>query len=205
MAVDIKDQYEVVLERRVVPQPVPALSEGGDCAACVLAGVTGLSLELVVAELLNDKDSVGYFDTRTALEIAHNEGLLDRVVTDMPMWVERIGKAAWGHPSWANSMAWFEYVQMAIDAGYYALASISFDGGGPLVDTDHAVLICGVKQWIEPHPTVEGAGRYMHSILVSCSAKSSPAEYWIDAEKFLTEFGGFNVMLARPAKLLNGR
>jgi len=32
-------EFETVLPRRVVPQPVPFIVEGGDCGACVLAGV----------------------------------------------------------------------------------------------------------------------------------------------------------------------
>jgi hypothetical protein len=37
----------VILPRRVKPQPVPGIVEGGDCGACVLGGLFDLSVEEV--------------------------------------------------------------------------------------------------------------------------------------------------------------
>jgi len=97
---------------------------------------------------------------------------------------------------------WFGYMQMAMEAGHYGIASVVYDKTGAAgkipPETDHVVLLCGIRERLEPHPTVEGAGVYVREILVSCSAKSSPDEEWVEVREFLTERGGYNVILVKP-------
>lgn len=41
----MSEQLELVLPRRVAPQPAPAIVPGGDCGPCCVAGVTGLDVD----------------------------------------------------------------------------------------------------------------------------------------------------------------
>ncbi len=102
----------------------------------------------------------------------------------------------YGTPSWEVPHEWFGYVTMAIDAGYYGLCSVSYDKKGPLVETDHIVLICGVREVGVPHPTLKST-RIDPQLLVSCSSKH-PEGKWEGVEEFLTTRGGYNILLARP-------
>lgn len=45
---------EVVLPRRAVPQPQPPVNPGGDCGACVFAGLTGLSFDTIYDRFLKE-------------------------------------------------------------------------------------------------------------------------------------------------------
>ena len=86
---------------------------------------------------------------------------------------------------------------MAIDGGYYGIASININGDGPCVDTDHIVLICGARERSEPNQYVEGAKIIIQEILVSCSAHH-PEGQWYEVIDFLKKRGGFNCYLAKP-------
>jgi hypothetical protein len=84
---------------------------------------------------------------------------------------------------------------MAIDAGYYGLTTVNFAKAGQA--PDHFVLLAGVRKWLEERE--DGSGTYHPEVLVSCSARSTPALEWVSASEFLKQRGGFNLLLARPA------
>jgi hypothetical protein len=187
---------QVVLPLRVRPQPVPHLNPGGDCGACVLAGLLGLEPAQVYERLCAGKvESIGYPEMQRLLR-AHPE-LFDRAVWEAPLgWPVYDIQRAFGAPAHLQGSAWFAYVRMAIDAGYYGIANVDFRRGGTTgYGPDHWVLICGAR--LRPPPPGE-SGRVWQEVLVSCSAKSSPDEEWVDAHDFLRERGGFNLLLARP-------
>jgi hypothetical protein len=136
-----------------------------------------------------------------ALTHALWEGLLDRLVSDIPTWSVWDPQKTWGLASWGMFPEWFRYVRMGLDAGYYGLASVRFDQKGPGGETDHIVLICGAREKSIP---IEEGGKTLgyridQEILVSCSSTSSPPEEWIETKKFLLERGGFNIILVRPS------
>lgn len=200
--------FEKTLPRRVICQPVPYIQGGGDCGACVLGGAVGLGTVGEVYETYLD-GKVGSFHwatMRDALYTAESRGILDRVIADVPVWPWRIHEpfCEWGFHAGYMSLAWFRYVSMAIDAGYYGLAMVDIHKKGPFGGgTNHWVMICGARIRRSPieadKPEDAVNWRYDDEVLVSCSSTRTPDEEWVDAGKFLNERGGFNLLLARPA------
>ncbi len=184
---------EILLPRRSLPQPHPFIRHNGDCGACALGGMLGLSGPEEAYALLPDSQAFGPPEIRRALANAERSGLVDRIVDDVPMWPLSAMHATnmpWGLPGWwCQSGAWFRHVRVAIDAGYYGLAPVSFAAGGARSHIDHIVLICGARE----------AERGRGEIAVSCSARGGAVE-WVGAHEFLRDRGGFNVLLARPVK-----
>ena len=130
---------------------------------------------------------------RQALYDGKHRGDFDRVIIDSPDWPQRVASMrTYGSPSWTQAMDWFAYVRLAFDAGYYALANVHHakTGGAP----DHWVLLAGAR---EVYP--EESGVIHQQVLVSCSARSTPDEEWVEVRDFLQKRGGFNVYLVRPA------
>jgi hypothetical protein len=129
-----------------------------------------------------------------ALSEAASQDLVDRVINDVPSWPAYPGHMVHGSPGWLTSTAWFRYVAMALDAGYYGLLGESSDGAGPLKETDHWVLLVGARATWKP-AAVAGARSLCTEILTSCSRRG---ENWFEAAEYLKRRGGFNVLLARP-------
>jgi hypothetical protein len=196
----VTDEY--LLPRRVVPQPQPHLSPGGDCAACVVAGLLGMGVPEIYDELYEGKPQApSRPETMKALHRAMGKGLLKRLVTTTPTWPTSEYYLAFGPAGYLHNLEWFAYATMAMEAGYYGIASVVFhktgNGGQCPPPTDHLVLLCGVREVrVEVR---EGAYRIDQQVLVSCSAKSSPAEEWVEVRDFLTNRGGYNAIWAKPA------
>lgn len=194
---------DVILPRRVVPQPVPSLVAGGDCGACVLGGLLGLAVPEVYGRLNDGKvEAFTWQEIRGALHRAEREGLLDRIVDDVPQWphARPASIASFGSPSWLQNMQWWAYVRMAFDAGHYALTGVNLEKGGPFSNIDHFVMLVGVRE-TEREKAYGGEQpvRWLErEVLVSCSSTRTPAEEWVTVGDFLKERGGFNVLLARP-------
>lgn len=203
----------VLLPRRVVPQPTPELVPGGDCGACVLAGALGLTVEDVYARLQdptpNGKPtSFGHHRMSDALKHAfYREKLAARFIDEMPTWAPiSDGMRSWGNPGWMVSGAWWAYLRMALEAGYYALTIVDIDKKGPLGGGgNHWVMLCGTRlNWTrrtyehegQTHETSSGA----YEVLVSCSSRRTPAEEWVEAGHFLRDRGGFFLFLVKPAE-----
>lgn len=184
--------FSVVLSRRVAHQPKPHIHPGGDCGGCVLAGMLGLAVPEAYQRLA-PRHVGDWYAMRQALWDALATGLLDRIVVDIPLWPASSFEVAlaFGYPGTMQAQAWWRYLVMALDAGYYAAALVdhSREGG----ETDHWVLLCGARSSCPP----EG-GRVSQQVLVSCSSDSTPDEEWVDLHDFLSKRGGFNLLLARP-------
>ena len=197
-----KIREEINLPLRVHPQPQPHLSPGGDCAACCIAGLCGIRPEQVYSRLMDGRvEPPSYPEYRQILEQALQLGLIRRYNTDVPFWTVPHYYMAFGPCGYISHPEWFRYLWMAFEAGYYGLASVSFNKEGSRGQvpprTDHIVLLCGARQLEIPHPTLPGA-RIEDQVLVSCSAKSSPKEEWVPAQDFLSQRGGYNVILVKP-------
>jgi hypothetical protein len=186
---------EVVLPRRVHPQPRPHLNPAGDCASCAFGGVLGVPVALV-HELFETTPNVtrsrpGY---RTLLYELRRRGLVAEWVEDTPMWpLGHWGGAHHGLPAYTMTQEWWRYLRMALRGGYYALASINYEGRH-FAPVDHLVALCGVRERWEP---VEGGHAQAIDVLVSCSARN-PDGYWLEASD-LVRMGGFDVVLVRPS------
>lgn len=194
--------HEVILPRRVVPQPTPDLVDGGDCGACVLGGLFGLTVPDVYAKLCDGKQkALSHHTMRQALHEAKRLGLADRIVPTPARW-PRLAEGYFddfGDLASRHCIEWWTYLRLAYDAGYYAIAEVDADRAGPIAQPDHWVLLVGVRERWVPMPADRGGGATIeHEVLVSCSSRKTPDEEWVDAGEFLQKRGGFNALLARP-------
>lgn len=189
---------EVILPRRAHPQPSPRQVVGGDCGACVLGGLLGLTVdEAYTLAFYKAPQPIGYQTMREVLEASETAGRLSRALTDIPLWPVQAAYLTWGLSAMWQSRQWWKYAATAIDAGLYGVACVSASGGG--VDSegpDHWVLIVGYRTRHEA--TGPDSGRLHDELLVSCSARH-PEGRWVDRNDFLRKWGGFNTLWARPA------
>jgi hypothetical protein len=197
---DVRD--EIILPLRTHPQPQPSIVSGGDCAACCFAGLCGIRPDKVYERIFEgEAEAPSRVETEGFLHTARQLGLIRRFVTDVPTWPVPDYYMAFGPSGYVNFDKWFNYLWMAMEGGYYGLASVVFDKTGPEgkipPDTDHVVLLCGAREVEVPHPTLPSS-RIVSEVLVSCSAKSSPKEEWVPVREFLSQRGGYNVILVKP-------
>lgn len=190
--------YAPELPRRVISQPKPALHTGGDCSACVLGGLLGMAtVDEVYAHFHGGTPTTfSRWEMQAAVEQAWQDELLLGIITDTPSWgvVPRAG--IWGNPGSGQADKWYAYVHLAIEAGYYGIASVVYEKTGPPADSNHMVLICGARETAVP---VNGGERLDQQILVSCSA-AHPGGKWVGVIEFLEKWGGFCVILAKPQR-----
>jgi len=192
---------EYILSRRSIRQPLPAVSEGGDCGACVLGGLLTsadddpLSRIMAMYDLVGKVDSISEPRMRQALYDSRDK--IEDVIFDMPIWARPSSLSQWGWPGWAMNIPWFKYHKMAIQAGYYALAMTASTGGGVNDFLDHWVLICGAREHEVPLDHKKDAFKIEQEVLVSNSSTKANAERWIRGHKFLKQYGGFNTVLVR--------
>jgi hypothetical protein len=179
---------ELVLDRRALRQPQPEIHKGGDCGACSLGGALGIAVQEVY-RLFTSDGITQTGEMARCLRCAAIEKLADRIIDEHAEWPYARYFRSFGHPSRFESLQWFNYVRMAVDAGYYGLAKIDFArNGGP--DTNHWVLICGARTLgIETDKTLTG------DVLLSCSVTG---ESWVEAAQFLEKCGGYDILFVRP-------
>jgi hypothetical protein len=179
---------EKILPRRALKQPSPEICPGGDCGACSLGGVLGLSVSDLYAKF-SCKGLTHGGEMDRCLRCALTYGMANRA---WDFFVEPGGwhLKAFGSPAYLASLQWFRLVQMAIDGDYYGLAEVAHDrGGGP--ETNHWIAICGYRT-----NGAEGGGVITGEVLISCSVRG---EEWMEARQFLKTMGGFATRFVRPA------
>lgn len=200
-----KGEFEIVLPRRVVPQPTPGIVGGGDCGACVLAGLLGVSVEHVYDEMRGKRESVHFGEMSRILRVATLTGLADGAIDEPAFWLPFNGGSglySFGIQGRDCAMAWFNYLRMGLQAGYYAIGHVDFGrdvASSRGRETNHWVAIVGARFSWQPNPHVAGAKQGVEEVLVSCSARSSPAEEWVERNTFLRERGGLDLLFVRPA------
>jgi len=192
--------FEVVLPLRVSPQPSPGIISGGDCGACVLAGLFGVSVEVAYDEYIEERRELAEGTLCSAISKAESEGLVDRCLLASPFWIERIHSplSAFGVLGVRMALQYSHYVLMALDANYYGICTVREgrldEKSEQRGDTNHWVLICGYRErWID---LGKGVRRCDQEILISCSA-TNPDGYWIGVRKFLATKGGFMIKTVR--------
>ena len=198
---------------RVHPQPEPRIFPGGDCGACVLGGLLGIGVQEAYdfvgrrareneARARHWPEPFTVQDMIGALVDAEHAGFLDRVNVSRPMWLYEIPheQSSFGPIGARQVRGWVSYLTMALDAGYVAVARMDTEarGSGP-AETDHWVLINGIRTRWEDHPTVAGARCGIEEIHVLNSSAKLPLESWMDVHDFLRDRGGFDLLLARKA------
>ena len=101
---------EVTLPRRAHAQPSPNRVAVGDCGACALGGLMGLSVDEAYA-LVRDgaPRSIGWPEMSEAVRAAAARGRLSRAMTDVPIWPGAVPSMcmAWGLTAPWQGHAWW--------------------------------------------------------------------------------------------------
>lgn len=194
---------EVILPKRVVQNTVEPIAKGGDCVFCCLAGIMDCSISEAYLRCDNTEFKPASWSCLSSyLHVLHRKGYIDRFITDVPFWLCDLydGHMTWGITSTNMSLAWFHYVQMSIDAGYYGLVSVNHKKEGYPSHADHKQLVCGVRTRIKWGQLPEGSkfGQHLNELLISDSSSSLPDEEWVEVNDFLKQRGGYNIQLVRP-------
>lgn len=182
---------------------------GGDCGACVLSGVIERPVpevyDLVDAartQAMGKPHSLSYYCMAAFLR-RYQGDLFVEAILEHPQW--HCMPSGWdltfGNPAHMQSMGWVPYVRMALRAGFYGLALVDMKKAGPIGHgPDHWVMVCGYRERTEEKTGTDGKPwtSWHEEILVSNSARSQPAEEWVDVHDFLRSWGGFNLFLVRP-------
>lgn len=196
-------EFETILCKRVIRQPIPALNPGGDCGPCCLAGLFGLSIEDIYERIKNEeKAGLSWLGMYYFLHQAVADRLVDFVITDVPSWQRSPSQMLFGNPGWCSNLQWFGYMTMAFQAGYYGLAAVAHDRTGPLSATvgDHWVLLCGARARFEPTQNPHAKVLVTEILVSNSSSQPTAKEGWVDVLEFLRNWGGYNCFLVRPAK-----
>lgn len=200
---------ETTVPYRPVPQSRPPIVEGGDCGALVLAGLCGLEAEEIYKDYQKSENPTGF--TRDGFERTlqklKRDDQLDRVVKNMPLWLPRKPNIAlnWGQPADHMDDQWWKYLRVGIDGGYAGLVMVRLRGDGRVAPSgrytmpDHWAMISGTRHL--DRKDEDGDTRSVterRQILMCCSSTRTPDTQWVSAKSFLGNYGGFNVILARP-------
>jgi hypothetical protein len=167
------------------------MNKGGDCGACALGGALGIEPAIVYSDF-DSRGITNIWEMARCLRCSVSRGFADRILdSPVQIWNHPIAVASFGRPAWVDYLPWFNYVRMAIDAGYYGIAQVDFkEQGGP--ETDHWVLLCGARtKGAVVNEIITG------DVLASCSVKG---ERWYEAREFLKNMGGHDVLFVRPIK-----
>jgi len=119
-------------------------------------------------------------------------------VLEMPYWtVQHPDMQAWGAAAWMSSLAWWNYLAMAVEAGFYAATVVDLNQGGPGSAVNHWVVLAGVRKlWTGSVDASTG----QYEVLVSSPARPEPVEEWVEVSNFLRRRGGYYLNLARPVR-----
>lgn len=145
-----------------------------------------------VYEAFSSKGITSHGEMARCIRCAAIYGKADRMIDTHAEWSSQQPFRQFGSPSVLEYVPWFNYVRMAVDAGYYGLAEVDYDGSVPQYETNHWVLICGARTGGVVTGEIIGG-----EILVSCSA--GRLNGWHDAREFLKSRGGYDLLFVRPA------
>lgn len=210
----MRDYFEVALPRRPPKNPQPCVVSCGDCGACVLAGLLGITVEQAYeqhesghyyrgpldtepAKEIPKRSALNYHSMRRTLTAALYAGQLDRAILDTPLWVLGAGvemNGAFGVSAALQSIELRAYWLAMFDAGYYGVCQVVMNGGGIDAGVDHWVMLCGFRRRRGEGSCIE------EEVLIGDSALSQPQERWVSVNDFLRNHGGFMAFFARPSK-----
>ena len=214
---------QVVLPRRALRNPQPSMNPGGDCGACALAGVLGVSVPVAYSyhcsgnyhsgEPISRVSPFSIYSMQKTLESLVNDwdthmdrvGLLEHVVVDIPIWPydsSLLLNASFGMRG--NLMyCWRANARAMLHGGYYGIGQVQHGGFSetPNLNTygtsNHWILIVGHRI---VHESREHSRSLHEELLISDSSLAMPAEQWINCNDFQSRWGGFATLWAKPAK-----
>lgn len=205
---------KIVLPRRVIKQPMPQINKGGDCGACVLGGIIKIkgddsSVKVAKVYVTYCESEAKSISQPKMLNILYNvkaNGIIEEFIHNVPIWQRPDSVSQFGSPGWTMAAQWYQYIKMAIRAGYYGMAMVTSRGRGNDSELDHWVMICGFRQREIPNPhtrnsedpKIRESTIITQEILISNSSTKAKDERWIEARDFLKRFGGYNAILVLP-------
>ncbi len=209
-----------------LPNKVPknyeqSLNSGGDCGACVIAGLLGISIEQAYeyhksgtyhgGEPIPKIHSFCRSSMRDTLDNLQpkNHGLIEHVVKHAPIFPLAAHKELgmpFGLMGNLQFGAWTDYVRAMLSGGYYGIAQVYNNGHNEnsLNEhgmTNHWVMIKGWRmQWYRDpkDKTSTSGGMAIEEICISNSSRNSEHEQWIYVGDFLGLWGGFDAYWAKP-------
>jgi hypothetical protein len=206
----------IILTKRPVKQPEVRIVSGGDCGACVLAGLLGCSLKEAyqlhqISENMPKEHPFSIWSMKKTLEMLvppfhkGEKNSLVHAVTEIPIWPFDYmlpHNSAFGLLGMHMFRSWNDNLIAMLHGGYYGITQVHNhgyrdkfgDGEGNYPDTNHWVMICGWRLILE-------GNRYDDQILIGNSSSSTDLETWVDVQDFLKYWGGFSCMYAKPIDL----
>lgn len=185
---------EIVLPKRAALQPDPPVYDQGDCGACVVSGLTGLTIK----EVYQRKGEWRPFSRPGLADFLSQllrEDLVHRYIDDVPLWPQAPSFYYTGLTGTQMVQQWFRYILMALDGGYYAVCNVAFERNiCETLEPDHFVLICGARTQFSSNRD----NAIQQELLVSCSHAETPEEEWVPVYDFLQNWGSFNAILIKP-------
>lgn len=220
---------QIILPNRPPKNPIPGIVDGGDCGACVLAGLLGISVPeayelhcsgeyyggspIPKQSTFNYQSMIRTLESLTCDWRTDKPKPLEHVVTDIPLfpfdYQYKVSGLPFGFPSTMQYNAWQNYARALLSGGYYGIAMVYNNGFKGEIrhygETDHWVMICGWRNVYIPESDEQRKksgciGSYNTELLIGNSAKSSPQEDWVDYGDFLKFWGGFSALWAKPSK-----
>ena len=194
-------------------QPHPARNQGGDCFACALTS----ALSFLFPERAPSFDKTfGYFtdtyhnseqqftnNTWSGMKKAFLNALHDGY--DIEDRIDMVRPAFERTDTWSYAFYYFipseDYIYRLegwFRSGWIALAEINFAGrgavnpDGTINDSDHFVLIDGIRYGFEP--MASGGRQCNYYVHVVCSVKGA---YWIKVDDFIQKHGAAAFRLIR--------
>lgn len=212
---------EVSLPHRPPKNPVPSLNMGGDCGACVIAGILNISIQEAYELHCSGEYSGGnpipkissfnfHSMIRTLECLTDDLGIkpnpiLEHCVTDIPMWLvnqhHEISGVSFGVSGAMQYTPWCNMIRAMLTGGYYGICQVFNRGHTELNSlygtTNHWVMIVGWRYVYIKHSD-DISGHYEQEVLIGNSANTCPQEEWLPVDKFLKNWGGFGVLWAKP-------
>lgn len=208
------EEFCIELPRQVPRNPEPAIVNGGDCGACCIAGVLGITVEQAYelhlagcyagGEPIPQQSTV---DVESLYATLEQSGMTDHVLEGMfdvsPLDYQPPGWQAFGRLPHFSFRLHFELYRALLSAGYYRICTVSNGGKGlesgwMCQQTNHWIMVRGARGiWSSPSPT-SGSRRYKTEILLSNSARNQPHAQWADMKHFLQSWGGMVGVWVKP-------
>lgn len=208
------EEFCIELPRQVLRNPQPSIVDVGDCGACCIAGILGVSVEQAYEFHLPGRYHSGAeIPKRSAIRAVNmqrsleNSGLAEHVVgcfmevgsleSRVPEW------RAFGDLPYFQAGRYADVFRAFMSAGYYRICLV-VDGGKALdaqacgFQPNHWLMLNGVRAVKDSTAAVPGSYVMRRQVRISNSAPSQPRAQWVDVADFLKCWGGMVGVWVKP-------
>lgn len=209
--------FEYILPRNVPRNPEPHICEGGDCGACVLAGLFDKSLQWAYEQhesgIYHNGEAIPKISSFSLSSMRNTLEGLDLIYHMTDAYIEVSSTYhfqdwySFGKQNHFNPPEWFDVFRVFLEAGYYRICTVSNNGKGMDENNqlrrhmaDHWIMINGIRAyWKDVSTEYSVGGRRLETeIHLSNSAKTSPHSQWVGMKEFLMTWGGMNGFWVKP-------